>query len=68
MRSRLKRERQLAGFTQAEIAEKLGVSQQTISKYESEVITPGQFKTIRAFEQLFGVQAEELFPDVFLNS
>ncbi len=68
MRSRLKQLRISAGYTQQQIAVIIGVSQQTISKYESEIITPGQFKTIRAYEKLFGVQAEELFPDVFLNS
>ena len=64
-RKRLKLERQLAGLTQTQVAVKIGVSQQTISKYESNVITPSQFKTIREYEKLFGVQAEELFPDVF---
>lgn len=68
MRTRLKRERQLAGLTQQQLAIRIGVSQQTISKYESEIITPGQFKTIRELEKFFSVAAEELFPDVFLNS
>ena len=68
MRSRLKQARISAGYTQYQTAVIIGVSQQTISKYEKEMITPGQFKTIRELERLFSVQAEELFPDVFLNS
>lgn len=66
MRKRLKRERQLAGLTQAELAEMIGISQQTISKYELGKITPGHFKIIRQYEKALGVSAEDLFPDIFL--
>ncbi len=65
MRSRLKEARIAAGYTQLQTAVIIGVSQQTISKYESMTITPGHFRIIREYEKLFGVQAEELFPDVF---
>jgi DNA-binding XRE family transcriptional regulator len=68
MRSRLKQVRISAGYTQQQLAVKIGVAQQTISKYETEIITPSHFKIMRTYEKLFGVQAEELFPDVFLNS
>ena len=65
MRTRLRRERQLAGFTQLQIALKIGISQQTVSKHEHGIITPSEFKLIRQYEQILGVSAEELFPDVF---
>lgn len=68
MRERLKRERQLAGLTQTQIAVKIGVSQQTISKYEAEKITPGHFQILRSYEKVLGVQAEYLFPDIFIEN
>lgn len=66
MRDRLKRERQLAGLTQAQLAEKVGICQQTVSKHEKGKITPGHFSLIRQYEQALGVSAEYLFPDIFL--
>lgn len=66
MRERLKRERQLAGLTQAQLAKKVGISQQTVSKYELGRITPGHFSLIRQYEKALGVSAEDLFPDIFL--
>lgn len=68
MRYRLKQARINAGYTQEQIAVRIGVSQQTVSKYEKAVITPAQFSTLRAYEELFSVAAEELFPDVFLQN
>lgn len=65
MRYRLKQARIKSGYTQKQVAVRLGISQQSVSKYETEKITPLHFKTIRKYEQLLGVQAEELFPDVF---
>ena len=65
IRARLKRERQLAGMTQSELAAIVGVSQQTISKHEQGKITPAHFKIIRKYEIALGVNAVELFPDVF---
>ena len=66
MRDRLKRERQLAGLTQTELAEKIGICQQTVSKHEKNKITPGHFTIIRQYEKALGVSAEDLFPDIFL--
>lgn len=66
MRPRLKRERQLAGLTQAQLAQKVGISQQTVSKHEHGKITPGHFIIIRQYEKVLGVSAIDLFPDVFL--
>lgn len=67
MRARLKRERQLAGLTQAQLAHKIGICQQTISKHEQGKITPGHFSVIRQYERALGVSAEYLFPDIFLR-
>ena len=66
MRKRLKRERQLAGLTQAQLAEMIGICQQTVSKHEKGKITPGHFTIIRQYEKALGVSAEDLFPDIFL--
>ena len=65
-RERLKRERQLAGLTQAQLACKVGISQQTMSKHEHGKLTPAHFSVIRQYERILGVSAKELFPDVFL--
>ena len=65
MRSRLKDARVHAGYTQKQLALILGVSQQTVSKYETKVITPSHFKIIRQYERVLGVEAEALFPDIF---
>ncbi len=65
MRAQLKEARIQAGYTQKQLALVLGVSQQTVSKYETEAITPSHFKIIRDFERVLGVEAEALFPDIF---
>ena len=65
MRTALKAARKSAGYTQFQMAVILGVSQQTVSKYEKAVITPSHFRIIREYERLLGVRAEQLFPDVF---
>jgi transcriptional regulator with XRE-family HTH domain len=64
-RERLKSERQFAGLTQKQLAIKIGVSQQTVSKHENGIITPGHFSIIRQYERELGISAEFLFPDVF---
>ena len=43
----------------------VGCGQQTVSKHESGAATPAHFKTLRAYEDVLGVPACELFPDVF---
>ena len=66
MRMRLKQERQLAGLTQAQLAHLIGISQQTLSKHEHGIRTPGHFTIIRQYERVLGVSAKDLFPDIFL--
>jgi DNA-binding XRE family transcriptional regulator len=65
MRNSLKSARIQAGYTQQQVAVRLGTSQQTVSKHETEKTTPQHFKTLRGYEKLLGVPAEELFPDIF---
>lgn len=65
MRTALKAARITAGYTQQQIAVRLGIGQQSISKHERGLATPAQFKTIREYEKLYGVPAEKLFPDIF---
>lgn len=65
MRSALKAARIAAGYTQQQIAVRLGLGQQSVSKHERGLAAPAHFTTIRGYEKLLGVQAEELFPDIF---
>lgn len=61
--ARLRELRQEAGLTQAEAAERLGLPQQTISKWERGEHTPSlkQFPAIA--EAYGGVPAEKFFPN-----
>ena len=65
MRERLRRERRAAGLTQSQLAQLVGISQQTMSKHEHGKLTPGHFHLIRQYERALSVSAEDLFPDVF---
>jgi transcriptional regulator with XRE-family HTH domain len=65
MRYTLRAARQKAGYSQARLAVKIGVSQQALSKHELKLSTPEKFKTIRLYEKYLKVPAAELFPDIF---
>ena len=65
MRTRLRRERRAAGLTQSQLAQIIGISQQTLSKHEHGKLTPGHFSIIRQYERALSVSAEDLFPDIF---
>lgn len=65
MRKRLRHERRAAGLTQSQLAQLVGISQQTLSKHEHGKLTPGHFNLIRQYERVLSVSAEDLFPDVF---
>ena len=54
----LKELRKAKGFTQAEIAEKLGISQQAYSKYESGQVLPND-ETLDAIYELLGGRASD---------
>jgi transcriptional regulator with XRE-family HTH domain len=57
---RLKSIRLQAGLSQRELAEKVGISAQTISKYERGLDTPGSADLIR-LAKAFGVRVEYFF-------
>lgn len=52
-------------MSQKELAIKIGVSQQTVAKWERGATTPSEFKTIRTLANELDTPAECLFPDVF---
>lgn len=56
---RITQERERLGLTQSELAEKLDVSQKSISKYERDDRRPN-FETIAKMSHLFGVTADYL--------
>ena len=65
MRGKLREARIRKKFTQQQIAVRLGVSQQTVSKHEKGLTTPAHFSVIREYERLLGVRAEDVFSDIF---
>lgn len=65
MRYELRRARQKKGYTQAGLAARIGICQQSLSKHETGMATPGHFDLIRQYEQELGRPASELFPDIF---
>lgn len=67
IRAALRECREAAGMTQAELAERLGITQQTLSKHERGVRTPQHFKTIRGYERELKTPARALFPDIFID-
>lgn len=58
--SRLKEARQAVGLTQAELAEKAGVSRKTINTVENGVFIPSTILSL-SLARALGVTVEELF-------
>ncbi|MFC7377001.1 helix-turn-helix transcriptional regulator [Brevundimonas sp. GCM10030266] len=58
--SRLKEVRQAAGLTQAELAEKAGVSRKTINTVENGVFTPSTILAL-SLARALDVKVEDLF-------
>lgn len=54
--------RQSMGMTQAELAEKLGVTPATVSKYELNIREPN-LKTLRLLTEILHISADELIKD-----
>ena len=54
--------RRASGMSQEELAEKLGVSRQAVSKWESGASDPSTMN-LMALAKLFGVSAEELLKE-----
>lgn len=68
MRKTLRKARKDAGYTQLQLSILIGCGQQCIAKHELGITTPNHFSIIREYEQVLRCPAEELFPDIFLNS
>ena len=66
-RKHLKISRITAGFSQSQLSTIVGVSQQTIAKWERGITTPSQFGHLRALEDALDEPADMLFPDIFEN-
>ena len=60
LRNRLREERDFKGWTQAELAARVGVSRKTINTVENRVFTPSATLAIKLAEAL-GVSVETLF-------
>lgn len=67
MRQTLRNARQRAGFSQARLAVKIGITQQALSKHELGITSPNHFDIIRQYEKILNEKAEHLFPDIFLR-
>ena len=67
MRDTLRQHRVAAGMTQAQLAARLGITQQTLSKHETGIRSPAHFKIIRGYERELGQPARALFPDIFID-
>lgn len=53
------------GLTQHQLGLLVGVSQQTIAKWERGTCTPSHFKHLRSLESALGKSPSHLFPDIF---
>lgn len=62
--TRLKQARENAGFTQLELAKKLGVTKSAIGNYENGVSSPKDIVLLKIFDVL-GVEPNFLFQDSF---
>lgn len=64
-RKKLKIARISADLSQKDLAEAVGVSQQTIAKWELGITTPSHFTHLRLLENTLDEPADRLFPDIF---
>lgn len=65
MSIQLKIARVESGLSQKDLADVIGVSQQTIAKWELGITTPNHFKHLRALEKILKKPSAILFPDLF---
>ena len=63
--SPLKLARIAACMTQQELAEAVGVSQQSLSRHERGESFPAHFAILRKYEEVLSVSMRELFPELF---
>ncbi len=59
MKATLKQAREIKGYTQAEVAEKIGVSTDTIGNYERGKSYP-DVPTLRKIEKLYGISYDRI--------
>ena len=59
---RIQKYRKMKGLSQEEVAEKIGVSRQTISKWESNLSSP-DIQSCKAMADVFGISLEELLDE-----
>lgn len=59
----LKKERKIAGLTQQQLAEKLGIKQQQLSEWECGRVEPTVFNIV-AIVKALGITYDELFEDL----
>lgn len=67
MRKNFKKERELLGLTQDQLAKKLNVSEVFVRKIESGASNPSSAKAVE-FAEFFRKPLDYLFPDIFLLS
>ena len=60
----LKKERKIAGLTQQQLAEKLGIKQQQLSEWECNKVEPTVFNIV-AIVKALGISYDELFEDLW---
>ena len=63
--SPLKLARVNACMTQQELAEAVGISQQSLSRHERGESFPAHFAILRKYEEVLSVSMRELFPELF---
>ena len=63
--SPLKLARVNACMTQRELAQAVGVSQQSLSRHERGESFPAHFLILRKYEEVLSVPMRELFPELF---
>lgn len=64
-RKSLKIARISAELSQRDLSLIVGVSQQTIAKWERGITTPSRFSHLRILESALDEPADKLFPDIF---
>lgn len=64
-RNGLRLARRKSGLTQLQLAVRVGICQQSMSKHERGLATPAEFSTIRKYERVLNTAADKLFPDIF---
>lgn len=67
MRKKLKIARVIADLSQKQLAEKVGVSQQTIAKWELGICSPSHFRHMREVSNILGEPMDVLFGDLFIE-